>query len=57
MQQVLLMGVLVTIIGIICIIGIVGEGWNTLKGWLKNPGTYPTRPLHYKKHGERNRRI
>jgi hypothetical protein len=57
MQQVLLMGVLVTIIGIICIIGIIGRGWNTLKGWFTNPGSYPTRPLHYKKHGERDRRI
>jgi hypothetical protein len=51
------MGVVVTIIGIGIVIGIVAHGWDVLKGWFRNPGSYPTRPMHYKKHGERNRRV
>jgi hypothetical protein len=52
-----LMGVVVTIIGVLVLVGIVGRGLKTLGGWIKHPGTYPTRPMHYKKHGERDRRI
>jgi hypothetical protein len=51
------MGVVVTIIGVLVLIGIVGRALKTLGGWIKHPGTYPTRPMHYKKHGERDRRI
>jgi hypothetical protein len=51
------MGIVVTIVGIGIILGIVARGLDTLKGWFKNPGSYPTRPMHHKKHGERDRRI
>ena len=51
------MDVVVTIIGIGIIIGICARGLRTAAGWVKDPSSYPTRPMHYKKHGERNRRI
>jgi hypothetical protein len=46
------MMVLAGIVLVLFVVGCLQHLWRNIKN-----GTYDTRPMHYKKHGERDRRI